>query len=51
MDTAVSKLKRFVAGFPSRWSGFEPLGHVRFVVDEEALGQVFSDYVDFPCQF
>jgi hypothetical protein len=24
--------------------------HVRFVVDQSALGQVFSEYFDFPCQ-
>jgi hypothetical protein len=26
-------------------------GHVEFVVDEVALGQVFSEYFGFPCQF
>jgi hypothetical protein len=26
-------------------------GHVEFVVDEVALGQVFSEYISFPCQF
>jgi hypothetical protein len=32
--------------------GFEPRsGHLRFVVDIVALGQVFSEYFDFPCQF
>jgi hypothetical protein len=25
-------------------------GHVRFVVDKVALGQVFSAYFGFPCQ-
>jgi hypothetical protein len=25
-------------------------GHVGFVVDKVALGQVFSEYFDFPCQ-
>jgi hypothetical protein len=25
-------------------------GHVAFVVDKVALGQVFSEYFDFPCQ-
>jgi hypothetical protein len=24
--------------------------HLRFVVDETALGQVFSEYFSFPCQ-
>jgi hypothetical protein len=26
-------------------------GHVGFVVDEVALGQVFSEYFDLSCQF
>jgi hypothetical protein len=26
-------------------------GHVRFVADKVALGQVFSEYFGFPCQF
>jgi hypothetical protein len=39
-------------GFPPRRSGFEPrLDHVGFVVDKVALGQVFSEYFGFPCQF
>jgi hypothetical protein len=41
-----------VAGFPPRRTGFEPRsGHVGFVVDKVALGQVFSEYFGFPCQF
>jgi hypothetical protein len=41
-----------VAGFPPRLPGFElGSGHVGFVVDEVALGQVFSEYFCFPCQF
>jgi hypothetical protein len=41
-----------VAGFPPRRPGFETRsGHVGFVVDRVALGQVFSEYVGFPCQF
>jgi hypothetical protein len=44
--------RRLVAGFPMRRSGFEPRsGHVGFVVDKVALGQVFSKYFSFPCQF
>jgi hypothetical protein len=40
-----------VTGFPSRWPGVEPRsGHVGFVVDKAALGQVFSEYFGFPCQ-
>jgi hypothetical protein len=32
--------------------GFEPRsGHVGFVVDKVALGQVFSEYLGFPSQF
>jgi hypothetical protein len=31
---------------------FDPRsGHVGFVVDEVVLGQVFSKYFGFPCQF
>jgi hypothetical protein len=44
-------LKRLVAGFPPRRPGFDPRsGHVGFVVDKVALGQVFSEYFGFPCQ-
>jgi hypothetical protein len=35
-----------------QWPGFEPRsGHVGYVVDKVALGQVFSEYSSFPCQF
>jgi hypothetical protein len=38
--------------FPPQWPGFElSSGHVGFVVDEVAQGQVFSEYFGFPCQF
>jgi hypothetical protein len=38
--------------FPPRRPGFEPgSGHVGFVVDKVALGQVFPKYFSFPCQF
>jgi hypothetical protein len=41
-----------VAGFPVRRPGFEGRsGHVGFVVNKVALGQVFSEYFGFPCQF
>jgi hypothetical protein len=53
-ERAVPKLiRRLVAGFPQRRPGFEPrLGHVGFVAaDKVALGQVFSEYFSFPCQF
>jgi hypothetical protein len=41
-----------VAGYPPWPPGFEPMScHVGFVVDKVALGQVFSEYFGFPCQF
>jgi hypothetical protein len=40
-----------VAGFPPRRPGLDlRSGHVGFVVDKVALGQVFSEYFGFPCQ-
>jgi hypothetical protein len=40
-----------LAGFPPRRPGFEPgSGHVEFVVDKVAMGQVFSEYFGLPCQ-
>jgi hypothetical protein len=49
---AVTYLRRLYAGFPPRRPGVEPRpGHVGFVVDKVALGQVFSEYFDFSCQF
>jgi hypothetical protein len=40
------------SSFPLRRPGFKPRsGHVGFVVDKVALGQVSSEYFDFPCQF
>jgi hypothetical protein len=43
---------RLVAGFPPWRPGFDPSsGHVGLVVDKVALGQVFSEYFGFPCQF
>jgi hypothetical protein len=43
---------RLVAGFPPRRPGFDlSSGHVGFVVDKVTLGQVLSEYFDFPCQF
>jgi hypothetical protein len=42
-------LRRLVVGFPTQRPGFEPgSGHVGLVVDEVALGQVFSEYFGFP---
>jgi hypothetical protein len=41
-----------VIGFPEWWRGFDPsLVHVVFMVDKVGLGQVFSEYFGFPCQF
>jgi hypothetical protein len=49
---AMPQLWRLVAGFPLWRPGFEPVsGHVEFVVDKVALGQVFSEYFGFPYQF
>jgi hypothetical protein len=46
------QLRRSIAGFPTRRPGFEPRpGHVGFAVDKVALGQAFSEYSGFPCQF
>jgi hypothetical protein len=42
--------RRLVTGFPPRRPGFAYGQHVGFVVDEAALGQVFSEYFGFPCQ-
>jgi hypothetical protein len=40
-----------VAGFPPRGLGVKPgSSHVGFVVDNVALGHVFSEYFGFPCQ-
>jgi hypothetical protein len=40
---------QLVAGFPPRRPGFDPgSGHVGFVVDKVALGQVFSEYFGSP---
>jgi hypothetical protein len=47
---AAPYLKRLVAGFPPRRSGFNPgSGQVGFVVDIVAPVQVFSEYFGFPC--
>jgi hypothetical protein len=40
--------QRLDAGFPPRRPGFAYRQHVGFVVDKEALGQVFSEYFGFP---
>jgi hypothetical protein len=49
-------LGRAVAQAVSRWLPTAAVRvrvqaeHVGFVVDKAAVGQVFSDYFDFPCQ-
>jgi hypothetical protein len=44
-------LKRLVADFPPRRPVFDTeSGHLGFVVDKAALGQVFSENFRFPCQ-
>jgi hypothetical protein len=42
--------QRLDVGFPQRRPGFAYGQHVGFVVDKAALGQVFSEYLGFPCQ-
>jgi hypothetical protein len=57
MDRVTEKIGRAIAQavkrrLPTAATGFEPRsGHVGFVVDKVALGQVFSEYFGFPCQF
>jgi hypothetical protein len=49
---AVPYLRRLAAGFLQWRPGFEPRsGNVGFVVDKVVLGQVFSEYFGFHCQF
>jgi hypothetical protein len=46
---AVPRLMRLVTGFAPRRTGFEPRsGHVEFVVNKVALGQVFSEFSPLP---
>jgi hypothetical protein len=49
---AMPLLRRLVTSFALRQPGFNPRsGHVGFVVDIVALGQVFFEYFSSPCQF
>jgi hypothetical protein len=51
METATTmpSLRRSVTGFSPLRPGFGPTsGHVGFLVDKMTLGQVFSEYLDFP---
>jgi hypothetical protein len=51
-DAYLHYLRWLVTGFPMQHPGSDPKsGHVGYVVDKVALGQVFSEYLDFPCQF
>jgi hypothetical protein len=44
--------KRKILHFPQRRPEFEPRSdYVGFVRDKVALGNVFSEYFSFPCQF
>jgi hypothetical protein len=48
----VPQLRLLVACFPPRRPGVEPRSrHMGFVVHKVAMGQVFSEYFGFPCQF
>jgi hypothetical protein len=48
---AMAHLRQLVADFPPWQPGFKHRsGHVGFVVDKVALGQVSFEYFGFPCQ-
>jgi hypothetical protein len=49
---AMPYLRRLVGGFSPLWPKFDlKSGHVEFVEDKMVIGQVFSKYFDFPCQY
>jgi hypothetical protein len=49
---AVPQLRPLLACFLPRLPGFElRSGHVGFVMDKEALGQILSEHFGFSCQF
>jgi hypothetical protein len=49
---AVPWLRSLVAGLSPRRPGFAPGSiYVGFVVDKVTLGQVFSEFFGFPCQY
>jgi hypothetical protein len=50
INVAVPLLKWLVAGFTPRRLWFAFRQDVGFVVDKAALGQVFSEYLGFPCR-
>jgi hypothetical protein len=47
----MKKLRQLVSRFPLQRPGSIPGQVMKFVVDKEALGQVYSEYFGFPCQF
>ena len=52
ISVAVLYHRRLVAGRLTRRHGFDPRSvHVRFDVDKVAVGQAFSQYFSFPCQY
>jgi hypothetical protein len=52
LGTLRASVARYRGSF-SRWRpGFDTrISHVRFVMDRVVLGQGFSEYLGFPCQF
>jgi hypothetical protein len=43
--------RRLVSGFPWRWPGFRPMSNfMGFVVNNVALGQIFSEYLAISSQ-
>jgi hypothetical protein len=48
---ALQYLRRLVSDFPPQLPGFDlRSGHVGFVIDKVALGQVFFEYLGFSCR-
>jgi hypothetical protein len=51
-NTGISNRKLKLARLPLRRPRFEPRSsHMGFVLDKVELGQIFSEYFSFPCQF
>jgi hypothetical protein len=51
-EANIQPLRLLVAGAPPRLPVIDlRSGHVGFVVKKVSLGQIFSKYFDFPCQF
>jgi hypothetical protein len=52
VNTSASVLNNYTVGrFPTAAARGSIPGHVRFVMKNVILGQVFYEYLDFPCQF